>query len=388
MSPVQPPKPATGPAPAQPKVTSAELEKAAKKATQKLSDAELKSLGQLTTKDPSDKFSAQSKSSLEGFTSGSTSLLKGVGELVPDLTRLTDPKEISKRFGADFTVLKDQLLDRALDENEKADRAFEFLSKYAERFVELATKSSPVKAGDETSELEGRPAPEEVNADEGFIDGEGLATKGAKQTDQQLDGKRMSREDQAKQAHAFATVAEASGFAEIRDHRTGKTGTELVFELTRAKSVQEFHQRLSEMQVKAAAQAEARAHAENQGSFAGAPPVREASETAAPTERRVELEAVQNRPDGVRVQPWQSEAGKVVMLPVEQRQNELESPSSSTGGSNKRLGSNMVWNLLHRFRGKEQEESALARDVWDKIALGAILFLFGTAILVVILVSL
>jgi hypothetical protein len=56
-------------------------------------------------------------------------------------------------------------------------------------------------------------------------------------------------------------------------------------------------------------------------------------------------------------------------------------------GTNKRLGSHMLWNFLHRFRDPP-ELSAVEREKWSQVAFGAILALVGAALLIAMLVSL
>ncbi len=389
-----------------------------------------------------DQFSPDLRASLESFQRGSP-WVKPVPDLVPDLGRVQDGRDVGQRFAADFVVLRDQLLNRNLTDDQKADRAFEFYSRYAERFVALATGEArgderqhpflsdkaaqvaeleaeapqPVAEGEPAGgegafaergeapaprrRVDGAEVPDEVFSEDAPPDEGHLAARADAQ--RAADGRRpLTREEQVREAKKFAALADGVGFRELADARTGKTGTELVYELSQAQSLRELRQQLAQVHVKSNAARtgdEGGPQQQQQDPAAAASPLTRAARergetaaTAAANDRRVELERVQNRDGAMRVQPWAAEAGKVLVTPLDRSQRGLDSEGDSShhhrGTTDKRLGRNMVWNLLHRFRGREQEESALARDVWDKIAVGAILFLFGLAMLVVVLVSL
>jgi hypothetical protein len=56
-------------------------------------------------------------------------------------------------------------------------------------------------------------------------------------------------------------------------------------------------------------------------------------------------------------------------------------------GTSKRLGANMLWNVLHRFRASP-EDSAIEKEKFSQLAFGAILAFVGLMLVGILLVSL
>ncbi len=457
-------------------------------------------LPRLTDKQLTDGFSLKNPSSLDGYLRGAA-LLKDVGELVPDLGRFSDPLEVPHRFSADFTVLRDQILNRYAPENQKVQRAFEFFARYGERFVALSqelsrpgpefklptpdapdlkqslrelksqqsayqlrpedrakpaarnaevprplqTRSEQVasratetqtrseqsashaeaaepraeeqapeaqrkqrpqltvvrpedkqkpkeatQTAEQASSAEGAPA-EEAGSPEERVQHELLRNKPA------ADGRRaLTKEEQAAEAKKFAALAKELGFGEMIDERTGKSGTDLVHELTQAATLAEFKAKLAQAQMKADP---ARTSSELATPPSQEPPAPARQQPGASPvaqqqqQRQMDPDPSGNRPDALRVQAAGGEPQRTVLQvqdrnPPTYAEAAAAAAHSRTGRGDKRLGPNIVWNLLHRFRGKEQEESALSKDIWDRVAIGALLFLFGVAILIIALVSL
>ncbi len=85
---------------------------------------------------------------------------------------------------------------------------------------------------------------------------------------------------------------------------------------------------------------------------------------------------------------WGPESAFPVVQPKSQSDASSEDDAwTRHGTTNKRLGLNMLWNVLHRSRDNP-EDSALAQEKWDRVTFGAMLALIGIALLVIVLVNL
>jgi hypothetical protein len=75
--------------------------------------------------------------------------------------------------------------------------------------------------------------------------------------------------------------------------------------------------------------------------------------------------------------------------PALERRGEVDAQVAGerTSGSNRRLGAHMLWNVLHRFRD-DPEDSAVAREQWERLSFGALLALVGLALVGAVLLSL
>jgi hypothetical protein len=71
--------------------------------------------------------------------------------------------------------------------------------------------------------------------------------------------------------------------------------------------------------------------------------------------------------------------------PRDARQEDLQGPERY--GTNKRLGSNMLWNSLHGLRSAP-EDSEVLKEKWNQLAFGTIIALVGAALLIAMLASL
>jgi hypothetical protein len=78
------------------------------------------------------------------------------------------------------------------------------------------------------------------------------------------------------------------------------------------------------------------------------------------------------------------------MLPVTPEKRGMDDAAPELhrhDGTSKRLGANMLWNVLHRFRGGP-EDSAIEKEKFSQLAFGAILAFVGLMLLGILLVSL
>ena len=181
----------------------------------------------------------------------------------------------------------------------------------------------------------------------------------------------LTREEQSREAQRFAAVAATAGLDALVEPRTGRTLSALTRELAESLSPAELKQKLVELDVGAAATPP---RGDEQR---GARPSERDPVAALVPERTVDLDRGA-RQDAARVQPWTTEAGKVLIQPVERGLASAPETARAVGRTtSKMLGRKMLWNVLHRFRGAEQEESALSRDEWDRVAVAALLLLLG-----------
>ncbi|MFY2563459.1 Immediate early protein ICP0 [Corallococcus terminator] len=166
---------------------------------------------------------------------------------------------------------------------------------------------------------------------------------------------------------AFRESLKGQGFAELRDARTGQDGVTQGLWVLTAKTPDEARERVATVQLEP-------------------PPEVRHSEAAVRGEGVAEGGlAVQPRaPDTLRGGP------APLGLQASESEGSDEQPSDSDGrrrSSGKRLGPQMFWNVLHRFRS-DPEDGAVAQGQWDRAAFGAMLALVGIALVVLALVSL
>ena len=321
---------------------------------------------------PGDDFNvAGAKPNMEAFVRGRGNGGIPVSELVPNLKHVANLPELAKRFMHDFQVVQNELFGKPdFSGSDKADRAFQFFAAYAEKFVSLATGA------------------EKMPDHEGG-DGQGSMSQ-----------KALTLEQQKAEARKFLSALNELGFEEMRDPNTGFDGLRSAYILLKSRSQPELERKFNAIVITAEQWPRDEADPLRQQATPGVvdvpdpvrrPPVQDLGESArAAKDRRGEIDRVNGRLDNnMRVQPWAAEAGRVVVQPPQQalRNNPDEAVNRYAGTSNKRLGSNMLWNILHRFRDGPEDE-AEQKDVMDRLAFGAALFLVAVAIVVILLVSL
>jgi hypothetical protein len=315
-----------------------------------------------------------------------------VASLLPDLERLSMLPEVVGRFGSDFPIVRDPLLSSpTLTNDDRANRAFEFFAEYAERFVAIAAehdRSGPFvppkgRTGEvaEDPELAMLEALAEATAPEkrdGRFDARSAAMRPA-----EVDKKRELT-DMLRELHSL-------GFQDMKDVKTGKDGLRAAAELLSSKHPSEVKPKANDLHFTVPL-----AKVENHPLFGDPPPSSaKLPEALDPTRRpNAEVDTVgAARAEGVKLTQSEVVAGRAA-VPEAHKGTSLERmrrPGAITGSSGgKVLGRNMLWNLLHRFRGGEQapEDSALEQDQMDRLVTVAIGTLVLVTILVVVLVSL
>lgn len=189
----------------------------------------------------------------------------------------------------------------------------------------------------------------------------------------------------------FHQLLTEHGFAHLRDAHSGRDGVEVARWLLEARSPQELQARLAELHMEPGPQMlpsevsipVEQPHTPLPDPLTDSP---SAAFDAAESPHLVPLKA-----GGA-----QQGVGMLGMVPADLRSadgSEVPNPDDipvaghARRGSNRRLGSRMFWNFLHRFRDSP-EFSAVEREKWNQIAFGAILALVGATLLMVMLASL
>lgn len=267
-----------------------------------------------------------------------------VKDLVPKgLEKLLSQEGVAKRFASDLALLHQQLRPSEMPSSERALRAWAFFTAYAE----AAAAHEPTQEGRET----------------------------------------------------FDKALKDQGFGELRDARTGEDGllsAQWVLEasnpeeaLARAEQIQP--EPPPEVRLSESAQPETPPKAQKKEDAPPAPS-QESREDNAFTQgpERPALERTPGQAEFVRVSPPGVFPPPQVMVPARtdaERLADEEPPLDRWKGRAKRLGRNMLWNVLHRFRAGP-EDSAIEKEKWDQIAFGAVLAIVGMMILIILLVCL
>jgi hypothetical protein len=310
-----------------------------------------------------------------------------VEALLPDLGKLHEAGEVPARFGADLVLVSGQLLDPARSPQERADRLVAFFLAYAERFVGLASgEAGPQGAPAEV--LEGG-----LFASHGNL----LAAKGKGRANPTAPGTGggaipLPPEERRAQIERFGAALRTAGFEQLWEPQTGRDGLSAGLHVLDSPDVSAFHQRAKDLKLEprgaSAAQEAPAAHHEPHRPAAGASPRAEGKEPllrrgGAEAERLLtHLEAT--RPQAAVMPP----RGAWVPGPHGRPDpSTLQTePGQHRRGTDKRLGPNLLWNWLHRSRADPDEADERDKFAWG--AFGAMVLLFGIALVVVILVNL
>lgn len=342
------------------------------------SPGEVQELAKLLSSELGDKFSPQLKASLATFVDGyHPPADKPVADLLPDLRRLATPKDVAARLGPDFVLLSDQLLGGSeRTPLQKAERLLDFVLAYGERFVALASGEAPVLPKQKPAEV--------LN--------QGLTGKAQHlEQPQPTLAKPLSAPERQEAMKQFAHALRQNGFGELVDANTRKDAVATLVHLIAAQDVPEFHRRAEYVRFEYP-HAQAAAQANPDGPTQTSPGIRalvakEIGEAIARDRPRVEAERGA-RMDVQRVQPWQAEAGRVVVAPVQREAASRTEDAVRAGrGTDKVLGRNMLWNVLHTFRDGDRNEQE-AREAMNQLTVGAVMILGAITIVAVVLVAL
>jgi hypothetical protein len=193
----------------------------------------------------------------------------------------------------------------------------------------------------------------------------------------------------------FHQLLTEHGFAHLRDAHSGRDGVEVARWLLEARSPEELQARLAELHMEPGPQmlpSEVSIPVEQPHSPLPESPTQAAQDN--PSAAFDQAESPHLPPLKAGGAPQQ--VGVPGMVPAGLRTadgSEVPNPDDipvaghSRRGTHKRLGSQMFWNFLHRFRDSP-EFSAVEREKWNQLAFGAILALVGATLLMAMLASL
>jgi hypothetical protein len=188
----------------------------------------------------------------------------------------------------------------------------------------------------------------------------------------------------------FHQLLTEHGFAHLREAHSGRDGVEVARWLLEARSPEELQARLAELHMEPG-------------------PQMLPSEVSIPVEQPhtplldlpTDSPSTAFDPESPHLPPLktggaQQGVGMPGMVPTDLRTadgsevlhpDDIPVAGQARRGTNRRLGSQMFWNFLHRFRDSP-EFSAVEREKWNQLAFGAILALVGATLLMVMLASL
>jgi hypothetical protein len=301
-----------------------------------------------------DHYTPELKTSLDRIgasaTSGTQQPASPVKSLVPSLQQVTDARQLPQQFEKDLAVLKQQLVEHpGLTNKEQNARLFEFFTNYAER---LATMVSGAKesmkdhnqggGGAGTGGKGGAPEtfklhipPDMVGPTESLASSDMLfamkSGAGPAVT--------LTAAQKASVVKEFEQVLSKAGFAEMRDASTGRSGLDVARELLALGSARAIRD--------AALRANIDVH------------VRLQAHPTSTIKIDPSLAAEAMRADG---SIGAAKSTRLPTLKLEGEDASRDDRGKDRRGSNGRiLGSNQLWNFLHRYRDVP-EDAGLAEQ--------------------------
>lgn len=281
--------------------------------------------------------------------------------LLPDVRTLPSLEKLVERFGKDFAVMAHQIIHApGQTAEQKAERLLQFFVAYAGRFVEIVHLTQPGAQGG--------------NAQDG-------------------QGKNLFKSDPelSKALRGMIEAMRDHGYEGLRDALTGKTALAAAREMLTA-TPREFQDKAKTAQWVPAPTGPTETPTRNPDrvTLTELPRATETAGRAAANETRRPDEKL--TVDKLKVATWGPEAARtpvVVPKPDAQRSGDPspEEPWAQSHRTSRRLGANMLWNVLHKFRGTD-EDLAVNQEKWDRLTFAAILALAMISVLVVVLVNL
>lgn len=314
-----------------------------------VSTAELKEVQKvITSPELRDAFRGVAKDVSALLAGSNPRVFRDVSSLRPDTNRLTDARALPERFLADLKLVEQELLNHpGMTREQKAERLFEFFESYAARFAELAHGSAQARQAASAAQV-----PQQQGA---FATQDTAGPQLAPPlTDAEL-GKALGQFDKA---------LKLAGFEALQTD-DGRSGLEAAREMLEAKTPE--------------AQASARPNDLNAPTW---------KDNAAPEPRALKADVEKERRavaglDGKpQITPHMRVAGQRV---DEAQAQEAAKKSSKTQGSDKVLGAQMLWNVMHLLRGDELDDVA-RRDAMNQLAVAAALIIIFAGVVVGILV--
>lgn len=264
-----------------------------------------------------------------------------VKELIPKgLNKLPDQEGVAKRFASDAALLHQQLRPSDMPSTERATRLWAFFAAYAE-----AAASHPT-------------------------------TKEAQE--------------------AFEKGLHEQGFAELREAQSGQDGLKAARWVLESANPEEAAQRAEQVELEPPPEVLLSESAQQAQETPRKPeeqkarPQSDAQENAFTQGGEPSLERVEGHSEFMRVSPQALDNPRPVMLPANSEQQRLDEQPEPLRlpGKFMKLGGNMMWNILHRFRGESPEDSAIEKERWSQMAFAAMLAFVGLLLVGILVVSL
>lgn len=308
-----------------------------------VSTAELKEVQQvISSPEFRDAFRGVAKDVSALLASGNAAVFRDVSSLQPDTERLTDARTMPERFLADLRLVEQELLNHpGMTKEQKAERLFEFFESYAARFAELAHGTAQAKQA-------ATAAPQQGGAFNTVETGLQLAAP-------------LSDAELKKALGQFDKALKMAGFEALKTD-DGRTGLEAAREMLEAKTAE--------------AQAHARPNELSAPSWKDNVDPR-ALKAEADKERRIA--SLDGKPQ---INPQLRVAGQKL---DEAQAQEAAKRGSRSKGTDKVLGANTLWNVMHLLRGEELDDVA-RRDAMNQLAVAAALIIIFAGIIVAVLV--
>ena len=329
-----------------------------------------------------------------------TSQVKGpvrpVKELIPpNLGKLGDQVAVAKRFASDLPLLNQQVRPSDLPPSDRALRMWAFFTAYAE-----------AAAGQE-------PTPEGQELFDKALEKEGFGELRDKHTGQDgvKAGKWVLLSSSPEEAKDRAEQVELEPPPEVLLSEAAKTQKQQKAQAQEAPAKPDPAQapEAAPPTPDSAMTAEAGPQPETAQLQESPHPLQDLPRTDTPSSPRdlkdsafsqvsdrPPLERANGQSEFVRVNPQLANVPPPVIQPpnaqLRKREEEELRPGSFEDAwkklsGNLKLGGNMLWNVLHRFRSGP-EDSAIEKEKWNQIAFAAVLAFVGLMLLVILVVSL
>ncbi len=283
-----------------------------------------------------------------------------VDDVLPDFQALHRANELPDRFASDLVMVKPQLVDHpALPRDERANRLVEFLARYIEHFVELSDGRVPTQPGQKLA-LAPVPAPAPESA-------------------------KLPQMDRAPIQKKFVEVARAAGFGEVVDTRSGKSVIDLLpawLQVTKKEDVRSLLQGY---------RFDAPTWQGDAGALARAMP--KAPELPSVASMLQKPDEALHYDKDFRAQPGLGiKVDSAIRGPLSTDPTPHAGEPEKVKGrqrTDKVLGRNMIWNVLHKFRGDEEHLLAekMSHGDLQKLMVGGFIAIVGLGIALIVLLN-
>ncbi|MGQ0506384.1 MAG: hypothetical protein ACT4TC_13815 [Myxococcaceae bacterium] len=340
-----------------------------------------------------------------------------VAELISGLAELQSAESVPDKLSADLQLMKDALLDPKLKPEQRQSRVLEFVMPYVRKLVELSEsgadglpKETP-GAQKESAPIDRNVEPSDTNDGQDTTKPTGdsktrvpakaaLADAKTVKEDAPLSQVKMGRQEGSELATSKKKVANARAAdakTEVKSDLAREASSEPVsprFDRAARGGIFETRELPPTQPTRSAISPEAREQqATRMGEVIRSSGLDSVVQSAAAprtlsaltTELTLSKSVVelQVRVETLALPKPQPQAPTPSRRAAESRRVSL---GRDPRGTQRRLGGNMLWNVLHRIRGEPENESE-ANDAWDRQVVIALLVLLGIAIMITALLA-